>query len=697
MTLRTDSKRRARRLIALCAVAGSLAAAQSALAAPQATLSINSANGPLETSSSCCAFGGQGAFKVTNESSSGEQITRIVIDAANGPAVFPDIVFDPDDDTPAGDVVSFDYTQMAGSTSAGVTSSAVYASPNGGGFNVLDISAGGLGPAETLGFAIDMDPTSIQGAPGTASGGHIAAVEIHGATVSITFSNGETLSTDVIGDPVPPNGWKAKAVLRAGVKSAPILTRAGGGSSPATVTFATQSLVVSGAPGETGVIYVAEGNLSVESAPGGGFDLDPFEANKAKGFQKIAFTIGAGGTATVPVTLTRTADGLARPDSLGLNYITAYFHGPDGSARVSGPLVLLLNPAGDATPPTVAARTPAPGAAGVSRNADVSVTFSEPIDLGTAVSGITLAPAAGGSPVTAVLTGAPGATVSLAPVGALAANTQYRATVAASVADPAGNPLGTAQSWTFTTSSSGAGKDSDVPATAVCQPLPKPRAKASGKGKISLSIRQMRINQRISAAAIRRANSVESWLAGGIARRDLCGTGLLPDSFTGISFGTGGPVIAGAAPDPRSLKVAKPGAATGRFVLSAKQLRINQRISAAAVRRSNALADRMRVLTGGDVVNGAIGPGILVPGTTVLSAPNPASNPSASVTRVAPAAAANATFRVSVGQLRIEQRISAAAVTRLNALQRQIRAGLTSANFKDGALTAVDLDPGLRR
>ncbi len=104
------------------------------------------------------------------------------------------------------------------------------------------------------------------------------------------------------------------------------------------------------------------------------------------------------------------------------------------------------------------ARTPASGATGVLRTANLSATFSE------AVSGLpaTAAPSANfalkqtatGAAISSAVSYASATKVAtLNPTGTLLANTQYTATLAAGIKDTAGNPL-TPSSWMFTTGSS---------------------------------------------------------------------------------------------------------------------------------------------------------------------------------------------------------------------------------------------------
>ena len=109
------------------------------------------------------------------------------------------------------------------------------------------------------------------------------------------------------------------------------------------------------------------------------------------------------------------------------------------------------------------------------------------------------------------------------------------------------------------------------------------------------------------------------------------------------------------------------------------------------MRRVNALAARLSGnLTGGDLVDGAIGRGKLLNGLVIRTATAPA--PVAkSQTVLAEREGEGGTVTVSVRQLQINQRISQAAVRRVNELVDQLARGLSGANFKDGTLSVADL------
>ena len=106
---------------------------------------------------------------------------------------------------------------------------------------------------------------------------------------------------------------------------------------------------------------------------------------------------------------------------------------------------------GDTTPPTISQRTPAPGATGVGRASDVEATFSEPLDPAT-VDGTSFRLRAEGasSDVPATVSYAAN-TATLDPDADLDPATTYEVTVAGSVEDAAGNPLGADDTWTFAT------------------------------------------------------------------------------------------------------------------------------------------------------------------------------------------------------------------------------------------------------
>ena len=112
--------------------------------------------------------------------------------------------------------------------------------------------------------------------------------------------------------------------------------------------------------------------------------------------------------------------------------------------------------------PTIISRSPAPGATGVSTNTSISIGFSEPM-LASTISTSSIRLRASGAPSDVPATVSYAAmTATLTPAAALIPNIQYEVTVAASVSDLAGNPLGSADTWAFTTINAGSFTDTTV-------------------------------------------------------------------------------------------------------------------------------------------------------------------------------------------------------------------------------------------
>ncbi|MGD9570344.1 MAG: hypothetical protein AB7V62_00485 [Thermoleophilia bacterium] len=242
----------------------------------------------------------------------------------------------------------------------------------------------------------------------------------------------------------------------------------------------------------------------------------------------------------------------------------------------------------------------------------------------------------------------------------------------------------------------GAGAPGAPAAAPVCKVVPPPSAPpATGTASFTLSASQLLINQRIGQAAIRRLNAVESRLAGGLSARDLCGHSVGADRLgTGIVTSPAAVSLAAAAPaDPAPIQDPGRSGPGGTVTLSAAQLLINQRIYQAAIRRADGIARRLGAgLSGGDIDAGAVTQGKLVDRLQVVSA-IPAAEAAATVTVTPPRARPPDPGAVvlSVGQLRINQRIAQAGVRDANALIRRLETGLTGADLRPGTLTAADL------
>lgn len=236
------------------------------------------------------------------------------------------------------------------------------------------------------------------------------------------------------------------------------------------------------------------------------------------------------------------------------------------------------------------------------------------------------------------------------------------------------------------------------PATTSCRSLGADEPVDKEAGTFTLTRRQLATNQRIGQAAIKRLNAIERWLNAGVRASDICGGGLGPTVLSEIELGRAGSGSTAPAPSPRALAIdpLKP-LDTRRFSLGAGQLRTNQRIYQAALRRARALRVRLNgSLTGGDIRDGALGWDALPPGAMMTRFGTGDALP-ASVTRIAPARRQKRgrVRGASVTQLRINQRIAQAAVREANALRDRIEKGLTEANFRAASISARDFQPAI--
>ncbi len=120
------------------------------------------------------------------------------------------------------------------------------------------------------------------------------------------------------------------------------------------------------------------------------------------------------------------------------------------------------------TAPVVISTVPLPGATNVPTNTLLTATFSKVMDPATVTAPGTffLAVTAGGAAVAGTVHYA-GATATFAPTAALAANTQFTATITTAAKDLTGNALAANYLWNFTT---GAGPDAIAPTITLTSP-----------------------------------------------------------------------------------------------------------------------------------------------------------------------------------------------------------------------------------
>ncbi len=237
----------------------------------------------------------------------------------------------------------------------------------------------------------------------------------------------------------------------------------------------------------------------------------------------------------------------------------------------------------------------------------------------------------------------------------------------------------------------------DAPvATPICKILPLPPSPPDKDDvTFTLTVGQLRINQRISQAAIRRLNAVEARLNGGLQSRDLCGYSVGPGQLgPGITSAPAAISLAPAAPaDPAALVNPGRSGQGDPLTLTAEQLLINQRIDQAAIRRATGITNRLEAgLTGGDVGAGQVTQGKLYDRLQIVArvaAPEPPASTTVIPPRQGPGDPGSVTL--SITQLRINQRISQAGVREANALIRRLETGLSGSDLRPGTLTAADL------
>ena len=274
------------------------------------------------------------AFQITNNSPDGQMITSVTLDLST--ALFPDIVFDPDDGTPAGDAGASCITPSTGAAEVGYIAPAdpcsdPYSSPNEAGYATVTLEFSDFGPGEFFAFNADVDPTSIQGATGTGAAGAVSGLEISGGTFQVSFDDGTSFTAELFKTASADGG--AQNIAKAGDPGIPVLEALGVPGNPIAVSDASQTLRVHAPEGSSVRLLQVEGGLELFQAPG--FDIEPFEANEAVVVSEQSGVVPAGDFLDFPVTLTETPGVDFAED--GLNHFAAAIEDGDGSGR-TGPL-----------------------------------------------------------------------------------------------------------------------------------------------------------------------------------------------------------------------------------------------------------------------------------------------------------------------------------------------------------------------
>ena len=308
---------------------------------PSALIEITP-GGPLGAST----FGGS-SLQLTNNSTGNVQITGITIDISTG--ILQDNVFDPVG--AGGDETASCLTPNSGAAAVGFVSPAdpctdPFTAPRNGGFDIMGMRFTNFDPTEKFDFTVDIDPNSIKDVPGAGGAGAVSGLELIGATITITFSDGSTVVSSLYEDGSIGGG---QAVVAPNALATPSIAAVGIPVSPSCVETANQTIEVSGTAGAHVSLLVMDSRLFIQSgAPPFNVPDETYYANEAMAKALFTGIIGTGGTVQIPVTLMETVGATGTPNG-GLNYIIAVVsNGPyavdQQVSRTSNVLVLKVDP-----------------------------------------------------------------------------------------------------------------------------------------------------------------------------------------------------------------------------------------------------------------------------------------------------------------------------------------------------------------
>ena len=172
---------------------------------------------------------------------------------------------------------------------------------SGNGWDGMTLDFTGFDSGEAIVFGVDVDPTSIQGVPGSGGSGAVSGLELTGSTVTVTFSDGQVLTNQLFGDG-SDGGAEAVVAAAAGVTAPTGIELVGVASTPTVFpndsevavvdAVGPQVVQVSGPVGAAVTLLDADGEMQ-SPAP---FDLDPYESDALVAVDYLTGTIGAGGT-----------------------------------------------------------------------------------------------------------------------------------------------------------------------------------------------------------------------------------------------------------------------------------------------------------------------------------------------------------------------------------------------------------------
>lgn len=294
-----------------------------------------------------------GSISIENTSQNGQLIESVTIDLST--AILPDIVFDPDG--VAGDNTGKAFEANVGASETGLVSDNLVQPHNGvdggDGYDAITVTFNDFEPQETFAFSIDIDPNNIKGAsaPGPNEAGSISGLELVGATVTVNFDDGATHTAELYRIPGSVSGSQGAAADQLPAK--PEISVIGASSLKSKVGNLDQTIRVSGPANQQVHLLILE--TALFEPPGGGYNLEIFDANTVIGIQEIEGATGGAGFVDFDITLTDTQA------EAGINYIAAVFEDTDGNiGPVSDIAVLDFDPGNI---PTVITRINAGGPA----------------------------------------------------------------------------------------------------------------------------------------------------------------------------------------------------------------------------------------------------------------------------------------------------------------------------------------------
>jgi hypothetical protein len=135
----------------------------------------------------------------------------------------------------------------------------------------------------------------------------VSGLELSAASVTVTYEDGTAQTGRLFR--TPGSLGQSEVRLAGTARPTPSLAIVGVPSTPVVVTQAAQTVRVTGPAGASVRLLGLEGALFTAGLPGGGFDLDPFEANSVVAAREYAGTIGPTGSVDIPVTLTSSVAG----------------------------------------------------------------------------------------------------------------------------------------------------------------------------------------------------------------------------------------------------------------------------------------------------------------------------------------------------------------------------------------------------